>query len=152
MPQGYDLRMTKSSESGKPVIGVGGVVIHKGGVVLVRRGKEPMKGQWTIPGGAVELGESLTQAVAREMREETGLDVRGGDLLEVFERVFRNLAGAVEYHYVILDYACEWMGGELRAGGDAVEAVLVPEAELGKYSLTDAATRVIQKAFVAKRR
>lgn len=152
MPLGCDKRMTQSTGSGKPVVGVGGVVIRDGGVVLVRRGKEPMKGQWSIPGGAVESGESLHDAVVRELREETGLTVRVGELLEVFERVFRDSAGAVEYHYVILDYACEWTSGELHAGGDAAEVILAQEAELGKYNLTEAATRVIQKAFAAKRR
>jgi len=139
--------MTQPNESVKPVVAVGGVLIRDGCVLLVRRGKEPMKGRWSIPGGAVESGERLAEALEREMREETGLQVRAGELLEIVESIFRNAAGDVEYHYVIHDYACEVTGGELRAGGDAAEVAQVAPADLSRYGLTESASRVIGKAF-----
>ncbi len=139
--------MTQIHNAVKPVVAVGGVMIRDGCVVLVKRGKEPMKGRWTIPGGSVEPGERLEEALMREMREETGLGVRVGDLLEIVESIFRGPGGALQYHYVIHDYACEIVVGELRAGGDAADVMQVPEADLPKYGLTESATRVIAKAF-----
>ena len=142
--------MTENPASCKPVVAVGGIVIRAGAVLLIRRGKEPMKGHWSIPGGAVEPGELLADALRREMREETGLEVEVGDLLEVVERVFRNAAGEVEYHYVIHDYACEAPTGEPRAGGDAAETAWAPAAGLEAYDLSDSALRVIRKAFARR--
>ncbi len=98
----------------RPVVGVGGVVIEDGRVVLIRRGSEPLKGRWSIPGGTLELGETLAHGVSRELREETGLEVRVGELIEAFERVFPaaesgagEANGRPQYHFVILDYLCE---------------------------------------------
>lgn len=139
--------MTQTQPSVKPVVAVGGVMIRDGRVVLVKRGKEPMKGRWTIPGGSVEPGERLAVALMREMREETGLEARAGEVLEIVETIFRDASGNLQYHYVIHDYACEILGGDLRAGGDAAEAALVAEADLPKYGLTESATRVITRAF-----
>jgi ADP-ribose pyrophosphatase YjhB (NUDIX family) len=142
----------------RPVVGVGGVVIEDGRVLLIRRGSEPLKGQWSIPGGTLELGETLVHGVARELGEETGLEVRVGELIEVFERVFPGpesgagkTQGPPRYHFVILDYLCERIGGELRAGSDVTDAVCVREDELERYALTPTATRVVRKAFAMKR-
>jgi len=144
--------MAQSPESVKPVVAVGGVVLRAGRVVLIRRGQEPLRGRWTIPGGRVEPGELLSEALRREMREETGLQVRVGELLEVVESVLRGADGELQYHCVIHDFLCEAAGGELRAGGDALEIAEVAEADLAHYELTEAATRVIRKALRAAAR
>ncbi len=134
-----------------PVVGVGGVVIRDDRVLLIRRGTEPLKGAWSIPGGTLELGETLVEGVRRELREETGLDVRVGELIEAFERVFRDGDGRPRYHFVILDYFCEAASGTPQPGGDVTEIALAREDDLARYELTPAATRVIRKAFVMAR-
>jgi 8-oxo-dGTP diphosphatase len=131
----------------RPIIGVGGVVIADGRALLIRRGHPPLEGEWSIPGGTLEVGETLLEGVRRELSEETGCQVRVLDLVEVFERIFSDANGRVQYHFVILDYLCEFVSGEVRAGGDVVEAAWAAEPELAKYSLTPTATRVIRKAF-----
>ncbi len=150
-----------------PVLGVGGVVIREGRVLLIRRGKQPLAGRWSIPGGRVEWGETLAQAVVRELHEETGLKVRVLELIEVVERIFndqlqdagapppaplvRDASSTPEFHFVILDYYCEAATGEACAGGDAREIAWAPEEELPRYHLTDAALRVIRRAFALAR-
>jgi len=140
----------------QPLVGVGGVVIESERALLIRRDGPPMEGQWSIPGGMLELGETLTQGVARELAEETGLDVNVLDIIEVLERIFPALPGAdgapgdaarPQYHFVILDYLCEARGGTLCAGSDAREFAWAREDELLKFDLTAAATRVLRKAF-----
>ena len=133
------------------MVGVGGVVIEQGRTLLIRRGAEPLKGQWSIPGGTLELGETLEEGTRRELEEETGLRVRVLELIEVFERIFRDpgAEGArPRYHFVITDYLCERISGEARAGGDVTDVAWVAEADLGAYHLTPTATRVLKKAFV----
>lgn len=130
----------------RPVVGVGGVVIRDGRALLVRRGSEPLKGQWSIPGGTLELGETIAQGVVRELREETGLDVRVVELLEVFERIFPG-EGRPQYHFVILDYLCEAPNGTPQPGSDVTDVAFASEEELARYHLTPTATRVIQNAF-----
>src|SRR5215207_10692516 len=117
----------------RPVLGAAAVVIDGGRVVLIRRGKAPSAGEWSIPGGAVELGESVEAALRREVREETGLEIAVGRFLEVFERVERDADGAVRFHFVVLDYAATVTGGTLRAGDDAAEAAWVDPSELDRY-------------------
>ncbi len=129
-----------------PVVGVGGVAILEGKVVLIRRGKPPLEGRWTIPGGTVELGETLEEALVREMEEETGLQVEPAGLLTVFDRVARE-GGQVRYHYVILDYLCRVRGGRPRAGSDARELALAGEHELERFELPDEALEVVQAGF-----
>lgn len=135
----------------RPIVAVGGVVIHGGQVLLIRRGQPPMKGRWSIPGGIVELGEALADAVARELKEETGISVRVLELIEIYEKVARDEAGAAQYHFVILDYRCEFVEGTVHAGGDVTAVAWVGESELAKMGLTSAALRVIQKALSAVR-
>jgi 8-oxo-dGTP diphosphatase len=142
----------------RPIVGVGGVVIEDGRTLLIRRGSEPLLGQWSIPGGTLELGETLTEGTERELREETGLVVRVLELIEVFERI--NFGrGADEswttleerrrprFHFVIADYLCERISGEPVAGGDVTEVAWAGETELDRFSLTPTAIRVIRKAF-----
>jgi len=112
----------------------------------VRRGKPPLQGRWTIPGGTVELGETLEQGLVREVAEETGLAVRPRELALVFEKIERE-AGDVRYHYVVIDYFCEGVGGELRAGSDAADVALVPEIGLAGYDLPEKALEVVVEGF-----
>jgi 8-oxo-dGTP diphosphatase len=134
----------------RPIVGVGAVIVADERVVLVRRGREPLLGQWSIPGGVVESGESLRQAAAREAEEETGLQVEVGEVLEVFESIVpgtESNAGKAQYHYVIIDFLCRTKSGELRAGGDALEARWVRRDELPELKVSDSACKVIAKAF-----
>lgn len=131
----------------RPVVGVGGVVIADGRALLIRRGHPPLEGQWSIPGGTLEVGETIVEGIQRELAEETGMEVRALDLIEVFERIFRDKDQRVQYHFVILDYLCEMVGGIARAGGDVVDVAWADEEELAKFDLTEAATRVLKKAF-----
>jgi 8-oxo-dGTP diphosphatase len=130
-----------------PVVGVGGVVLDGGRVLLVRRAHPPRQGEWSLPGGKVELGESLTDAVRRELREETGLEVEVGPLVECFDRVHRDDAGAVRYHFVIADYLCRPIGGALRPGDDAADAVWASRHELAGYAVNAHVAAVVEAAF-----
>jgi ADP-ribose pyrophosphatase YjhB (NUDIX family) len=127
-------------------VGVGGVVVHDGRVLLIRRGKEPLYGRWVVPGGTVELGEPLDEALVREMREETGLEVEPLELLTVFDRIQRDGA-RVLYHYVIVDYLCRWLSGEARAASDALEVAWATPEELERYDLPAKALEVVRDAF-----
>jgi mutator protein MutT len=127
-------------------VGVGGVVLIGGRVVLIRRGKEPLRGRWVIPGGTVELGETLQEALVREMQEETGIVVRPREVVLVFDRIERQ-GPSVEYHYVIIDYACDYVSGELRAGSDADEVALVAPDEIGRYDLPPQALDLVLDVF-----
>ena len=158
------------------MVGVGGVVIDQDRALLVRRARPPALGEWTIPGGLLEVGETLSAAVERELREETGLIVRVVELIEALERIFsdsgeilpapdaRGASGAsqevartmgvrprLRYHYVILDYLCERVSGEPAVSAEISDLAFVREEELGNYSLTDAAKRVLHKAFAMSR-
>ena len=135
----------------KPVLGVGGVAFQDDRVLLVQRGAEPLRGYWSIPGGKVEPGESVVDTVARELREETGLEVQVTDLVEVFERITRADDGAVEDHYVILDYLCEVTGGKLQAGDDATDARWFSLDEIDHEKVTRGAPRVIRKALAMRK-
>jgi 8-oxo-dGTP diphosphatase len=144
----------------RPVVGVGGVVIEGGRALLIRRGSEPLRGEWSIPGGTLELGESLERGVARELLEETGLEVRVLELIEVFDRVYAGDEVAADgglarkgpkYHFVIVDYLCERIGGEAVAGSDVTHVAFAREDELDGFGLTETATRILRKAFAMER-
>lgn len=136
----------------RPVAGVGGVVIFRDRVLLVRRGNPPLQGEWSIPGGALEVGETLVEGVRREVAEEAGIEVRVHGVIEVFERISFDAAGKAVYHYVVLDHYCELVRGDARPGSDVTEVAWVSEPDLEKYSLTPSATQVIQKAFQIARK
>jgi 8-oxo-dGTP diphosphatase len=132
-----------------PLVGVGGVVIHRHRVRLIRRGCEPLKGQWSLPGGMLELGEQLEDGVRRELKEETGLEVEPLALLAVFDRIMRGGPDGqrVRYHYVIVDYVCRRKRGRLVPASDVLDARWVRPEDLPLYQLTDKATSVIRQAY-----
>ena len=132
-----------------PLVGVGAVIVQNARVLLVRRGTEPLKGHWTLPGGMLELGEALTAGTVREVREETGLDVEPIELIELLDRVHRE-GERVRYHYVIADYLCRVTGGELRAASDADAVRWVERSEWNSHSalvLDPITVRVIEKGW-----
>jgi 8-oxo-dGTP diphosphatase len=132
-----------------PLVGVGAIVVDKGRVLLVCRGREPMKGHWTLPGGVLELGESLVDGVKREVAEETGLEVEPIELIELLDRIHRE-GEKVRYHYVIADYLCRVTGGELRAASDADAVRWVERAQWNSHSalkLDPITARVIEKGW-----
>jgi ADP-ribose pyrophosphatase YjhB (NUDIX family) len=132
-----------------PLVGVGAVVVEDARVLLVRRGTEPLKGHWTLPGGLLEVGEALVAGVIREVREETGLDVEPIELIELLDRIHRE-DDRVRYHYVIADYLCRVTGGELRAASDADAVRWVERAEWNSHSalvLDPVTARVLEKGW-----
>ena len=135
----------------RPIVGVGGVVVDEGKVVLIRRKYEPLKGHWSLPGGMVEIGETLERALTREMLEETGLVVDVGPVIEVFDRITRDEDRRVRYHFVLIDYVCWRADGVLQAGSDVDAAMWVDPTDLTKYSLTDKATSVIRRGITLAR-
>lgn len=131
----------------RPFVGVGAVIVAEGKVLIVKRKYEPLAGQWSLPGGGVELGETLEDCVAREMLEETGLEIAVGPVIEVFDRITRDERGNVRYHFVLVDYLCWPVGGELRAGSDVADARFVAPEEVAGYGLTAKASDVIARAL-----
>lgn len=131
----------------RPIVGVGAVIVEAGKVLLVKRRYEPLAGRWSLPGGTLELGETLETAVAREMREETGLQVRVGPVIDVFDRIMFDSDRCVRYHFVLVDYLCWPVGGDLQAGSDVDDAVMVHPDSLDAYDLTAKARTVIMRAL-----
>src|SRR5258708_26652801 len=132
----------------RPLVGVGGVIIDQGPALLIRRGSEQLLGEWSIPGGTLELGETLEEGVARELLEETGLTVRVIELIEVFDRIYReSTAGGDEmkksprFHYVIVDYLCERLAGEAMAGSGVTDVALPSGEGCGRDNMDETGTR-----------
>ena len=113
----------------------------------MERGKPPLQGYWSIPGGLVETGETLDQAVRREVLEETGLRVRPVEMFGIFERVMRDARGGAEYHYLLMDYVCRVTGGKLRAGDDVARVAWVTRRRLRDYKMTEGTREVIERAY-----
>ena len=116
-------------------------------ILLVERAKEPLKGYWSLPGGIVEAGEKLEDAIRREVLEETGLEIEPLAMFEIFERIMPDAEGRPEYHYVLMDYLCRVTGGQLAAASDVSRAAWVTEQELGGYRLTEGTLAVVERAF-----
>ena len=135
----------------QPLVGVGAVVFKGGKVLLVRRGQEPALGSWSLPGGLVELGETLADAIRRELAEETGLTVTLLGIAAVAERVFRDPDGRIAYHYVLVDFLCDYLGGDLTAGSDITAARFVELRELTGFVLPEFTADVIHRAWEQKR-
>lgn len=134
----------------QPVLGVAGIIFRDQEVFLIRRGQEPARGEWSLPGGVVEVGETVEQALRREVLEETGLEIEVMDLSAVVNRIVRDETGAVVYHYVLLDFLCQATAGEPRAGSDSSDLAAVPYAQLAAWPLPDQAKAVIKQAFLQK--
>jgi len=130
-----------------PLVGVGAVIVDHNGVLLVKRGQPPLKDRWSLPGGMVELGETVREAIAREVLEETALRVDVGSLLGVFDRVVRDDSGRIQYHYVLVDFLCSPRSGELKAAGDAVDARWFARDELAGLKLAADTQKLIEDAI-----
>jgi len=130
-----------------PLIGVGAVIVSDGRILLVQRGTEPAKGRWSLPGGLIEVGELLTEAVVREVREETGLIVAPVELIELLDRIDRD-GDRVRYHYVIADYLCRIVGGTLHAGSDADGARWAAPNEWPALNLDPVTARVMEAGWL----
>jgi 8-oxo-dGTP diphosphatase len=131
----------------QPLIGVGAIIVDAGKVVLIKRGHPPLEGEWSIPGGVLEVGETMREGVIREAREETSLLVEPMGLLGVYDRVLRDDRGHVLYHYVLVDFLCRRIAGELRAAGDAADAKWLSAQETSALSLPPDTTEVIRLGF-----
>jgi ADP-ribose pyrophosphatase YjhB (NUDIX family) len=130
-----------------PIVGVGAVVVRDGEVLVIRRANPPLQGEWSIPGGGLDLGEKLRDGVAREVLEETGLQVEVGPVLDVFDSIFPDSEGRTQYHYVLVDYLCRVRSGTLAAASDASEARWVSPSELAALGMKPVTIEVIRKAF-----
>ena len=135
----------------RPLIGVGAIMLRRDRILMAQRGKQPLQGWWSLPGGALETGESLADAVRREVREETGLEIRPLGVLEIFERIMRDAAGTPEYHYVLIDYVCRITCGTLRPGDDVCAVDWVRRRDLPRLQITEGTLAVIEKAFRNRR-
>jgi 8-oxo-dGTP diphosphatase len=130
-----------------PLVGVGAIIIEGDRVLLVKRAHPPIQGQWSIPGGVLEVGEMVREAAVREAREETGLTVEPGELLGVYDRILRDAERRVQYHYVLIDFLCRRVGGELLAASDAAEVRWFGREELPVLRLADDTLEVMEKGF-----
>ncbi|MEJ2208913.1 MAG: NUDIX hydrolase [Anaerolineae bacterium] len=128
-----------------PIVSVGAIILDGGRIVLVRRGKEPWRGLWTFPGGAVELGEPIREAVAREALEETGLVVEVGDVYTVIDNLVPGEGGRLRYHYVIVDFLARPVGGRLQAGSDVDGACWAGLADLDRLEMTRKAGEIARE-------
>jgi 8-oxo-dGTP diphosphatase len=134
-----------------PLVGVGSIIIEDARLVLVKRAHPPLQAEWSIPGGMLEIGELVYEAAVREAREETGLTVEPGELLGVYDRIVRNADERVQYHYVLIDFLCRRVAGDLAAGSDAAEVRWFGQEELASLNLAEDTRDVIRKGFAALR-
>jgi len=130
-----------------PILSAGGVIIVEDKVVIIKRKTEPDSGKWTIPGGAINVGEKIRNGLRREIFEETALEVEVGNLIDIAEKIFKDNEGKIIYHYVILDYICKYISGSMKASSDAEELMLVKINDLDKFELVNGTMKVIEKAF-----
>ena len=140
-------RTMKREYPDAPLVGVGAIIIEQDRVLLVKRGNPPLAGEWSIPGGVLEMGETLRQAAVREALEETGLTVEAGELLGVYDRILRDADERTRYHYVLIDFLCRRIAGEPQAAGDAAEARWFTRGGVGQLSLAEDTADVIQLGF-----
>lgn len=136
----------------RPVLGIGALIFKRNRILLVERGKEPLKGFWSLPGGALETGELLEDGIRREVLEETGLVVKPLEVITIFERLMPDAEGRTEYHYVLIDYMCRVISGEAAPASDVSALCWVDEKDVPGYRLTEGTLGVIQKAFRLRRK
>src|ERR1035441_4829944 len=136
----------------RPIIGVGAVIVRDDRALLVRRAAEPLKGEWSVPGGVLELGEKLRDGAAREALEETGLQVEVGEVLDVFDSIFADANGLTQYHYVLIDFLCRLRAGEAVAGSDVSAVLWVTESDLAGLELRESIAQVVRKGLAATRK
>ena len=134
----------------RPIVGVGAIVLDGDRVLLVKRAHEPLKGEWSVPGGAVDVGETLEEAIRREVREETCLDIEVGPIIDVLDRIRYDPDGRVKFHYVLVDFVCRPVGGTLQCASDAEEATWAGRGDLIRYAVADATISVIDKAIARR--
>jgi ADP-ribose pyrophosphatase YjhB (NUDIX family) len=144
--------MTTRQYPDRPIVAVGAIVVKDGRVLLARRGKEPSYGLWSVPGGAVRVGEDLKAAAQREIREELGIEVELTDVIEVLERVTRDAEGRIQYHYVIVDYLARWAGGQPTPSPEALEARWIAPEDFPQYEMTRGTAEVIYRILAAGKR
>lgn len=136
----------------RPFLGVGALIFEAGKILIVERAKEPLKGYWSLPGGIVEAGEKLEDAIRREVREETGLEVEPTSIFEIFERIIPDSNGQLEYHYVLIDYLCRVVDGTPQAASDVSNLAWAAEQDLAHFRLTEGTLAVVQRAFAKLQR
>lgn len=134
----------------RPIVGVGAVIIHDGRALIVQRAGEPRKGEWTVPGGVLEIGETLRSGTEREVLEETGLVVKAGPVVDVFENIWPDAVGKTQFHYVLVDFLCELISGELKVATDASDARWITLEELDGWELIGKTAQAIRKGFQMK--
>ena len=127
--------------------GIGALIFRRDSILLVQRARDPLKGYWSLPGGLIEIGETIEDALQREVLEETGLIVHPEKMFEIFERIMLDAEGRAEYHYILHDYLCTVVGGKLQAGDDAGRVAWVQRAKLQDLQLTEGTLAVIERAF-----
>jgi len=131
----------------RPIVSVGAVVLRNNQVLLIKRGVDPSKGKWSIPGGVVELGEKLRECVSREVKEECNIEVEVGGVIDIIDHIIRDERGKVRFHYVLIDFLARYLSGELKHSSDALDSKWVDFEEIPNYDLTETALRVIRKAL-----
>src|SRR6516164_3990109 len=134
-----------------PFIGIGAVIVRGDHALLVRRATEPLKGEWSVPGGVLELGEKLRVGAAREALEETGMTVEVGDVLDVFDSIIPDARGRTQYHFVLIDFLCRPIAGEAKAGSDVSDLKWINEEDLAHLDLRDSIAEVVRKGLTAAR-
>ncbi|HKD84616.1 MAG TPA: NUDIX hydrolase [Terriglobales bacterium] len=136
----------------RPIIGVGAVIVEGGRALLVRRNTEPLRGEWSVPGGMLELGEKLRDGVRREALEETGVEVEAGEVLDVFDSIFTDGLGQTQYHYVLIDYLCRPISGQAQAGSDVSDVRWVSVDALPAMGLRESIEQVVRKGLLRARK